>query len=62
MYSLISNLTRSIPIISDNCFDISVLPTPVGPVNKNEPIVLLSSLSPTRDSFIAFDKVSTATS
>jgi len=49
-------------MISDNCFDISVFPTPVGPVNKNEPIVLLSSLRPTRDSFIAFANVSTAKS
>ena len=39
----------------DNCFEISVLPTPVGPVNKNEPIVLFSSLKPTLDSLIAFD-------
>ena len=62
IYSLISNLIRSIPIISDNCFDISVFPTPVGPVNKNEPIVLLSSLRPTRDNFIALANVSTAKS
>ena len=45
------------PNISDNCLEISVLPTPVGPVNRNEPIVLFSSLSPTLESFIAFDNV-----
>ena len=50
------------PRISDNCLDISVLPTPVGPVNKNDPIVLLSSLSPTLESLIALDNVSTALS
>ena len=31
------------PIKNDNCFDISVFPTPVGPENKNEPIGLSSS-------------------
>ena len=50
------------PNISDNCLEISVLPTPVGPVNKNEPIVLFSSLRPTLESFIALDSVSTALS
>ena len=51
---------RSIPSISESCLVISVLPTPVGPVNRNEPIVLLSSLSPTLESLIAFERVSTA--
>ena len=48
------------PMISASCVEISVLPTPVGPVNKNEPIVLLSSLKPTLESLIALDRVSTA--
>ena len=56
MYSDISNLINSIPRILASCLDISVLPTPVGPANKKDPIVLLSSLSPALDSFIALAK------
>ena len=33
----------------------SVLPTPVGPLNRNEPIGLSGSRRPARDSFIAVD-------
>ena len=40
------------PIISDSCLDSSVLPTPVGPANKNDPIGLPESLNPARESFI----------
>ena len=50
-----SNLNKGTPRIVDSCFEISVLPTPVGPVNRKEPIVLFSSLKPTRESLIAFD-------
>ena len=49
-------------MMSASCVDISVLPTPVGPVNKKDPIVLLSSLRPTLDSLIALESVSTAAS
>ena len=62
MYSDISNLTNSIPIIFASCVVISVLPTPVGPANRNEPIVLLSSLSPARDNLIALTKLLIAVS
>ena len=41
---------------------ISVLPTPVGPANKNDPIVLLSSLSPALDNLIALTKLLIAVS
>ena len=34
----------------------------MGPVNRKDPIVLLSSLKPTLDSLIALDNVSTARS
>jgi hypothetical protein len=41
---------------------ISVLPTPVGPANKNDPIVLLSSLSPALDNLIALTRLLIAVS
>src|SRR6056300_1701943 len=56
MYSDISNLTSSIPIMLANWVVISVLPTPVGPANKNDPMVLLSSLSPALDNLIAVSR------
>ena len=43
------NLT---PIIVANCRVISVLPTPVGPEKRNEPIGFSSSDKPDRDIFI----------
>ncbi len=36
-----------------SCFASSVLPTPVGPVNRNEPIGFSGARSPARDSLIA---------
>ncbi len=39
-------------MISDNCLDNSVLPTPVGPANKNDPIGFPESLRPARESLI----------
>ena len=62
IYSDISNLTNSIPIIKANCLLTSVLPTPVGPENKNEPTGFSSTLKPARASFIAEDNFSTASS
>ena len=62
MYSLISNLTSSMPSILARLLAISVLPTPVGPANKNEPIGLSSSLSPDLDSRITLHTDSTASS
>ena len=38
-----------------NCLLISVFPTPVGPVNRKEPMVLVSSLNPTLDNLIALE-------
>ena len=51
MYSDISNRNKSIFKTLDKTFAISVLPTPVGPTNKYDPIVLLSSLKPDLDNF-----------
>ena len=51
-----SNLNKGTLKIVDSCLEISVFPTPVGPVKRNDPIVLFSSLKPTLDNFIAFDK------
>ena len=45
-----------------NCLDTSVLPTPVGPVNKNDPIGLVSSRNPERAILIAAVNCSTAAS
>ena len=47
---------------SDNAFDNSVLPTPVGPRNKNEPIGRFGSFSPTRPLRTAFATAVTASS
>ena len=62
MYSDISNLTNSIPIIDASCLLTSVLPTPVGPENKKEPTGFSSTLKPALESLIAEDNVSTASS
>ena len=45
---------------SANAFESSVLPTPVGPKNKNEPIGLFGSFNPTLPLLIAFETASTA--
>ena len=47
---------------SEIAFASSVLPTPVGPKNRNEPIGLLGSFNPTLPLFIAFATASTASS
>ena len=60
MYSDMSNLTNSIPIIEANCLLTSVLPTPVGPENKKEPTGLPSVLNPALASFIVDPRVSIA--
>ena len=49
-------------MILDNCLQISVLPTPVGPANKNEPIGCSTGDNPERESLIADDNESTALS
>ena len=46
--------------LSANAFESSVLPTPVGPKNKNEPIGLFGSFNPTLPRLIAFATASTA--
>ena len=49
IYSDISNLTNSIPnILKLTVYLLSVLPTPVGPENKNEPTGFSSTLKPAR--------------
>ena len=48
--------------VSASALDSSVLPTPVGPRNKKEPIGLAGSFSPTRPRLIAFATASTASS
>ena len=61
----ISTLIRefSVPnIASASAFESSVLPTPVGPKNRNEPIGLLGSLSPTLPLRIALATAVTASS
>ena len=62
MYSDISKRKSSIPIVRANCTVTSVLPTPVGPANKNEPTGLLSALNPARLSLIASVNTSIALS
>ena len=62
MYSDISNLMNSIPIVKASCLLNSVLPTPVGPENKNEPIGLPSTLSPALESLMVEERLSTASS
>lgn len=47
-------------IASASAFDNSVLPTPVGPKNRKEPVGLLGSLSPTLPLLIAFETALTA--
>ena len=49
-------------IASANALESSVLPTPVGPRNKKEPIGLLGSFNPTRPLRIALDTAVTASS
>ncbi len=53
MYSDISKRMSSTPINIDNCRVTSVLPTPVGPANRNVPIGFSSSRNPDRDILIA---------
>ena len=63
MYSDMSILIKAFSSpnsVSANAFDNSVLPTPVGPKNKNEPIGLFGSFSPTLPLLIAFATASTA--
>ena len=62
MYSDISKRNNLTPIIRESCLQISVLPTPVGPANKNEPIGCSMGERPERDSFIALESDSTAVS
>ena len=63
MYSDISILiiASSFPNkLSANAFESSVLPTPVGPKNRNEPIGRFGSFNPTLPLLIAFATASTA--
>ena len=65
MYSDISTriIACSLPkTASASALEISVLPTPVGPKNRNEPIGLLGSFKPTRPRLTAFATAVTASS
>ena len=60
MYSDISKRKSSMPKIYASCLATSVLPTPVGPENKNEPIGLSILPRPARVILIALAKASIA--
>ena len=60
MNSDISSLTNSIPKKNANCFVSSVLPTPVGPVKRNEQIGLSSLPIPALEVLTADTTSSTA--
>ena len=62
MYSDISNRVSSIPMVWASWRATSVLPTPVGPENKYEPIGLSGSRRPARASLIADASASIALS
>ena len=65
MYSLISTRISALSdpnILYARAFESSVLPTPVGPKNKNEPIGLFGSLRPTLPLLIALATALTASS
>ena len=62
MYSLMSKRIKSMPMMYANCFAASVLPTPVGPLNKNEPIGLSPLPKPERAIFTAEANTSSALS
>ena len=55
-----SKRTSSIDSVLASCLASSVLPTPVGPENKYDPIGFSISLKPARDDFIDDDNNSTA--
>ena len=57
-----SKRINSTPKTLANCRVTSVLPTPVGPAKRNEPIVFCASLSPARDNFIADARAEIASS
>jgi hypothetical protein len=53
MYSLMSKRISSMPRMKASCLATSVLPTPVGPLNRNEPIGLSGRPRPERAILIA---------
>ncbi len=53
MYSDMSKRSSSTPMMLASWRQTSVLPTPVGPANRKEPIGLRPSFSPARESLIA---------
>ena len=52
IYSDMSNRKYSIPIVVASCFATSVFPTPVGPMNKNDPTGRSVAARPALDRFI----------
>ena len=61
-YSLISKRINSTPSSVASCFESSVLPTPVGPENKNDPIGRFGCDKPAREIWIAATTFSIASS
>ncbi|MPM87423.1 hypothetical protein SDC9_134519 [bioreactor metagenome] len=62
IYSLMSNLTKSIPRFLARVLAISVLPTPVGPTKSMEATGLLSTFNPALDIFMHLTTCSIALS
>ncbi len=62
MYSVMSKRMNSTPRIFAICLASSVLPTPVGPEKRNEPMGLPSGPRPARESLIAATSASIALS
>ena len=60
MYSLMSKRRKGTPKVSASCFASSVLPTPVGPAKRNDPVGFSGLPIPARARLIAFATVSTA--
>src|SRR6186713_2542950 len=60
MYSLMSKRIRSTPRTNASCLATSVLPTPVGPLNRNDPIGLSGRPRPERAILIAAARASIA--
>ena len=60
MYSDMSKRNSSTPMMLASWRQTSVLPTPVGPENRNEPIGLPSVFKPARESLMAEARVSMA--
>ena len=61
-YSLMSKRMNSMPIVFASCLASSVLPTPVGPVKRNDPMGFSGERRPARASLMALASWATASS